>query len=66
VLGAPLAATGDRETFVRARGEAERLHPLANQDSGAQATLAAADWLIRRPAGAAALPAGAVVSALAI
>jgi molybdopterin molybdotransferase len=63
-LGAQLRATGDRETFVRARWEDSGLVPVGNQDSGAQAALLAADWLIRCPAGQAEQPAGAWVYAL--
>ena len=63
-LAAPLAATDDRETFVRARWDDAGLAPLGNQDSGAQSPLAEADWLIRCPAGQAALAAGATVRAL--
>jgi molybdopterin molybdotransferase len=65
-LAAPLPATGSRETFVRASGEADGLLPLAQQDSSAQAALAQADWLIRCPPDQPALPAGALVSALAL
>lgn len=65
-LSAPLPATGDRETFWRARGLADGLEPVRNQDSGAQATLAAAQWLIRRAADSPALDAGQPVSALRI
>ena len=65
-LSAPLPATGDRETFWRARGQADGLEPVRNQDSGAQATLAAAQWLIRRAPGDPALPAGQPVHALRI
>lgn len=64
-LAAPLPAVSDRETFVRARWEDEGLVPLGNQQSGAQAALAAADWLIRRPLGSAAAEPGETVSALA-
>jgi molybdopterin biosynthesis enzyme len=39
--------------------------PLANQQSGAQAALAAADWLIRRPAGSGPAALGETVTALA-
>ena len=63
-IAAPLAATGSRETFVRARWEANGIAPVTNQDSGAQAALLKADWLIRCPANQAGLPAGAQVSAL--
>lgn len=65
-LSAPLPATGDRETLWRARGLADGLEPVRNQDSGAQATLAAAQWLIRRGPGSPALVAGQSVSALPI
>ncbi len=63
-LAAPLGATGNRETFVRARWDDAGLVPLGNQDSGAQGPLAAADWLIRCPAGQAALEPGQAVTAL--
>lgn len=63
-LAGPLAATGTRETFVRARWDDAGLTPLANQDSGAQAALAAADWLIRCPPGQPARGAGETVTAL--
>lgn len=65
-LSAPLPATGDRETFWRARGSAAGLEPVRNQDSGAQSTLAAAGWLIRRLPGDPALVAGQPVKALRI
>lgn len=63
-LAAPLAATGSRETLVRARWDDEGLCPIAVQDSGAQRALVDAGWLIRCPAGTPALPAGDMVSAL--
>lgn len=63
-LAAPLGATGARETFVRARWDAAGLTPLGNQDSGAQGTLAEADWLIRCPSGQPERAAGDAVSAL--
>ena len=65
-LSAPLPATGDRETFWRARAHPDGLEPVRNQDSGAQSTLAAAQWLIRRLPDAPALAAGQPVSALRI
>lgn len=65
-LAAPLGATGNRETFARARWDDAGLVALANQDSGAQAALAAADWLIRCPPGQPALAEGDAVSALAL
>jgi molybdopterin molybdotransferase len=46
-LEAPLPACGDRETFHRARLTEAGAAPLANQDSGAQKTLAEADLLLR-------------------
>lgn len=64
-LSAPLPATDERETFVRARWDEAGLTPLSNQDSGAQSPLAQADWLIRCPARQSALPAGSMVRALA-
>lgn len=63
-LAAPLPETGDRETFVRATATSEGLAPVGNQESGAQAPLAAADWLIRRPAGSPACNKGSLVEAL--
>lgn len=63
-LAAPIGATGNRETFVRARWDEAGLMPLGNQDSGAQGALAQADWLIRCPAGQPALATGQPVSAL--
>ncbi|ANY18621.1 Molybdopterin molybdenumtransferase [Tsuneonella dongtanensis] len=62
VLGSPLGANGDREAFIRARRSDDgRVYPLDNQDSGAQHALAYADVLLRSPAHAQALPAGASV-----
>ena len=52
ILDAPLPAVGNRDDYVRARLSRGRGTPLANQDSAALATLAAADALIVRPAGA--------------
>ena len=63
-LVAPLPATGDRETFVRAEWEADGLRPLGNQDSGVQGGLARADWLVRCPAGQGEVAPGSLVSAL--
>ncbi|MDP4575903.1 molybdopterin molybdotransferase MoeA [Qipengyuania sp. G39] len=64
VLGADFGETGSRETFVRAASGAGGLLPLGNQQSGAQAPLLDAHWLIRRPPGSGAEQAGAIVSAL--
>jgi molybdopterin molybdotransferase len=59
---APLAEAigpcGERETFVRAAWDGEAVRAFANQDSGAQKTLADAALLIRRRAGAPAAAAG--------
>lgn len=63
-LAVSIMATGNRETFVRAAWQHDGLVPIAMQDSGAQAALSHADWLIRCPAGQAARSAGAMVSAL--
>ncbi len=63
-LDAPLPATGDRETFYRARTTGEGLQPFADQDSGAQKTLALADVLIRRRPHAPAAEAGEEVEVL--
>ncbi len=62
-LAAPLPATSSRETFVRAHWGSDGLTPVSNQDSGAQAALVAADWLIRCPADQAEKPAGASTDA---
>lgn len=58
LLASDLGPCGDRETFVRGVRKGETVLPLANQDSGAQRTLAEADILIRRLAGAGAIEAG--------
>ncbi len=63
-LSEPLGACGDRETFVRGVAQGERVQPLANQDSGAQRTLAQADVLIRQRAGTAARAAGDAVEVI--
>jgi molybdopterin molybdotransferase len=60
-LAAPLGPCGDRETYVRAGWEGAAVSPAFNQDSGAQLTLADADLLIRRRAGAHAAGAGDMV-----
>jgi molybdopterin molybdotransferase len=57
-LAAPLEACADRETFVRASWDGEAVLPAGYQDSGAQKTLADAELLIRRRAGAPAAGAG--------
>ena len=64
-LAAPLPACGSRETFVRARLDAEgKARPFGNQDSGLQHALASADLLIRRAAAAPALAVGDKVPTL--
>lgn len=60
----PLGPAGDRETFSRARWESGGVRLLANQDSGAQKMLVAADLLVRRPAGDRGFEAGAPVEVL--
>lgn len=63
-LACQMPATGGRETFVRARWDADGLRPLGNQDSGTQLALAQADWLIRSAPNSPALDAGETVTAL--
>ena len=65
-LAAPIPATDNRETFLRARLIEGALAPLTNQDSGAQRALAEASWLIRCPAGQGTLEVGAQVSAIVL
>ncbi|MBS0296440.1 MAG: molybdopterin molybdotransferase MoeA [Proteobacteria bacterium] len=61
-----LAATGDRETFHRARVTPGGARPVENQDSGAQKALATTDLLVRRLPGAPALAPGEAASVLAL
>jgi molybdopterin molybdotransferase len=63
-LAERLPATGGRETFYRAAAAGAAVRPLSNQDSGAQSTLAAADLLIRRAAGAPLAEAGEEVDVI--
>ncbi|MGQ0588286.1 MAG: molybdopterin molybdotransferase MoeA [Sphingosinicella sp.] len=63
-LAGQLGPCGGRETFVRAASDRDLAQPLSNQDSSAQKTLAHADLLLRRPAGAPAAVAGEIVEAL--
>ncbi len=70
-LAEALEATGPREHWMRARLEAGedgcmRAHLFPDQDSSLVAVFAAADALIRRPAGAGALAAGDLVQALGL
>lgn len=64
-LAGAIPATGDRETFLRARWDTEGLVALGNQDSGVQGGLLGADWLVRCPAGQPALAPGSTIEALA-
>jgi molybdopterin molybdotransferase len=69
VLDADLPENGPRQSYIRAslcRGDDGALHTaaLANQDSAALSSLAAADSFILRPIGAAAAKAGESVSVL--
>ncbi|THD77993.1 MAG: molybdopterin molybdotransferase MoeA [Phenylobacterium sp.] len=67
-LAAGLPANGPREHWMRAKlsyAEGEvTIRPYRDQDSSLISVFAASDALLRRQAGAAALPAGAVVEAL--
>jgi molybdopterin molybdotransferase len=60
-LTSPLGAGGDRREFQRAQFRDGEVVPLAERDSSALATLAAADLLIDRPIDAPAAPAGTLV-----
>ena len=59
MLGAELPANGARESLLRARWDGDLLVPLISQDSSSQLMLASAAALIRRPANAPAIGAGA-------
>lgn len=63
-LGESAPETGDRETFYRGQLHDGRAVFVGNQDSGAQAALGVSRILIRRAAGAGALPAGEEVAIL--
>lgn len=63
-LAGPLPACGERETFHRARLLDRGAAPLANQDSGAQKTLADADLLLRSRPNDPARPAGHEIETL--
>lgn len=60
-LAVAMEAGSDRETFWRAKDEDGKVVLIPNQDSGAQRTLAEADFLVRQPAGSPALAAGGEV-----
>lgn len=62
-LAEPLPAVGSRREFVRACLTPAGIKPVATQDSGALAALAATQLLVDRPAGAAPAPAGTRVAA---
>jgi len=66
MLDIPLPAVGNRDDYVRARLAGGRVRPLANQDSGAVSTLAEADALIVRPAGARPASVGEIVDILRV
>ena len=66
MLDAPLPAVGAREDYVRATYGRGRVCPLPNQDSGALSTLAQANALIVRAAGAAPAPVDEIVNILRI
>ena len=68
-LAEPLEATGPREHWMRARLASEAdgsvsAHIFPDQDSSLVSVFAAADALVRRPAGAPAMAAGEVVEVL--
>ncbi|OCC23200.1 molybdopterin molybdenumtransferase MoeA [Croceicoccus estronivorus] len=60
--GTALAAGGQRQEFIRARWNGHSVSPLTEQDSSALRALSAANALIDRPAGSAAVTAGEEVS----
>jgi len=66
MLDIPLPAVGNRDDYVRARLAGGRVRPLANQDSGAVSTLAEADALIVRAAGARPAAVGEIVDILRV
>lgn len=63
VTGDDLPAAGKRREFLRAQFKGGKLHLAGSQDSSALMVLAAADWLIDRPAGSPALARGEQVFA---
>src|SRR3546814_18343897 len=60
-LGAAMPAVGNRTEFIRGKIEDGRALPFRNQDRAALALLAEAAILVRRDAGAQAVPAGTLV-----
>lgn len=65
-LGTPLPANDHREDYLRAELREGRVHAAQRQDSSMLQTLARADCLIRRPAGATAANIGDSVEILAL
>lgn len=65
-LAAPLAATGERDDYLRAFRTDAGIVSVTSQDSAATAALAMADCLILRPAGSPAAAAGDAVTVLPI
>ena len=63
-LAENIKATGDRETFARAKLTPQGIEPVSNQDSGAQHALLEADWLIRCKANSQVMQEGDTVEAL--
>jgi molybdopterin molybdotransferase len=67
-LASPLKENGPRENWMRAKlsfeGGAVTIQPYRDQDSSLVSVFAASDALLRRPAGAPAAEAGALVEAL--
>jgi molybdopterin molybdotransferase len=59
--GETLPAIGPRREFLRAVSDGESVRLAGSQDSSALSALAAANCLIDRPAGAEAVPAGAIM-----
>lgn len=64
ILAAPLAATGERDDYLRAFRTDSGIVSLTSQDSAASAAMAMADCLILRPAGSPAAAAGDAVTVL--
>jgi molybdopterin molybdotransferase len=61
LLGQPVEANGEREHYMRAALKDGAVFPMPDQDSSLVSVFAKADCLLVRPAGAPALPAGALV-----
>jgi len=65
-LATPIGECDRRETFARGRAVGDAVEILSNQDSSAQATLAAADLLVRRRPHAPPAEAGETVEVLTL